>query len=57
MTLNCFTAAGFVLRMRGVMKEIGFKDLDTLYYNNIITAPIFFILGILTEDWKSFFEY
>jgi len=57
MICNCFSAAAFVLRMRGVMKEIGFKDLDTLFYNNVATAPLFFILGLITEDCKSVGEY
>jgi GDP-mannose transporter len=57
MLMNCFSAAAFVLKLRGAMKALQFKDLDTLYYNNAITLPIFVIMGLVTENWGDFVEY
>lgn len=43
--------------MRRVIKLVNFKDFDTVYFNNLITAPIFFFLSLLTEDWTNFLNY
>ncbi|KAJ1961051.1 GDP-mannose transporter into the lumen of the Golgi, partial [Dispira parvispora] len=57
MALNCFTSAFFVLHMRRVIKVVNFKDFDTVYYNNILTAPIYIVLSILVENWGEFLGY
>ncbi|RKP06466.1 GDP-mannose transporter [Thamnocephalis sphaerospora] len=57
MALNCMASAMYVLFMRGVIKSMGFKDFDTVYYNNAMTAPLFLALSALTEDWPSFTQY
>ncbi|RKP14847.1 GDP-mannose transporter [Piptocephalis cylindrospora] len=57
MAINCISSASFVLRMRGVMKSMGFKDFDTVYYNNILTTPVFLILSLVVEDWSSLISY
>jgi GDP-mannose transporter len=57
MASNCISAALYALFMRGVIKSMGFKDFDTVYYNNMMTAPIFLILSALTEDWPGFAAY
>ena len=57
MASNCISSALYALFMRGVIKSIGFKDFDTVYYNNVITAPFFLVLSALLEDWPSFINY
>ncbi|KAJ1930702.1 GDP-mannose transporter into the lumen of the Golgi [Tieghemiomyces parasiticus] len=57
MAMNCFSSAFFVLHMRRVMKVVNFKDFDTVYYNNLLTAPMFFVLSIVVENWGEFLAY
>ena len=49
MAANCFTTAFFSLMMRFKIKDIGFKDFDTVYYNNILSIPVLLALSWLTE--------
>ncbi|KAI9597170.1 GDP-mannose transporter [Syncephalis fuscata] len=57
MASNCISSALYALFMRGVIKSMEFKDFDTVYYNNVMTAPIFLVLSALTEDWPEFANY
>ncbi|KAJ1973659.1 GDP-mannose transporter into the lumen of the Golgi [Dimargaris verticillata] len=57
MAVNCFSSAFFVLHMRRVMKVVNFKDFDTVYYNNLLTAPMYVVLSILIEGWAEFLSY
>lgn len=34
MTLNCLSTAGFTLMLKATIKQVGFKDFDTVYYNS-----------------------
>jgi GDP-mannose transporter len=54
MTLNCACAASYGLYMRKVIKQMDFKDFDSVYYNNIIATPILLVLSILSENWTEF---
>ena len=46
---NCIATAFFALIMRSRIKHVGFKDFDTVYYNNLLSIPILLILGLATE--------
>ena len=35
MTMNCLSTAGFTLMLKATIKQVGFKDFDTVYYNSI----------------------
>ncbi|KAH0530710.1 hypothetical protein TsFJ059_005305 [Trichoderma semiorbis] len=53
MGLNVICQAAFVLGMRKVIKKMGFKDWDTMFYNNFLTIPVLIIGSLLVEDWSS----
>ncbi|KAF7557770.1 hypothetical protein G7Z17_g386 [Cylindrodendrum hubeiense] len=53
MALNVFCTASYVLGMRKVIKQMNFKDMDTMYYNTLLTIPVLFAFSLLTEDWSS----
>ncbi|KAJ1990660.1 GDP-mannose transporter into the lumen of the Golgi [Dimargaris cristalligena] len=57
MAANCCSSAFFVLHMRKIMKVVNFKDFDTVYYNNILTVPMYLILSLLAENWGEFLAY
>ncbi|KAJ2615794.1 GDP-mannose transporter into the lumen of the Golgi [Coemansia sp. RSA 1365] len=57
MTANCFTSATFVIHMRKVIKQVNFQDFDTVYFNNLLTLPLYVILSIVQENWSGFFSY
>ncbi|CAG8695959.1 20201_t:CDS:2, partial [Dentiscutata erythropus] len=52
MGFNCFSSAAYVLSMRKYIKSIGFKDFDTVYYNNFLSIPLLIILSFTIEDWS-----
>ncbi|RHZ78150.1 hypothetical protein Glove_167g51 [Diversispora epigaea] len=53
MGLNCFSSAAFVLIMRKRIRSTGFKDFDTVYYNNLLSIPLLLIMSLIVEDWSS----
>ncbi|KAI3631516.1 hypothetical protein MIR68_010399 [Amoeboaphelidium protococcarum] len=74
MLINCFSSASFVLFMRYSMKYGSnyqmegtkpnapgspFKDFDTVFYNNMLTAPLFLVMSLLGADGDlgAFFDY
>lgn len=52
MGMNVFCAAAFVLGMRRRIKNMGFGDWDTMFYNNALTIPVLILGTVLTEDWS-----
>lgn len=50
---NCFSQAAFVLFLRKRIKVLGFKDMDTMFFNNLLSIPILTVVSLLTEDWSS----
>ncbi|KAJ2831997.1 GDP-mannose transporter into the lumen of the Golgi [Coemansia furcata] len=44
MSFNCFASAIFVIHMRKVIKQVNFKDFDTVYFNNLLTLPLYVVL-------------
>lgn len=53
MVANCFSSAFFVLYMRKAIKTVSFKDFDTVYFNNLLTFPIFITMSFFLEDWSK----
>lgn len=53
MFLNCLSNAGFVLFLRKRIKYFNFSDLDTMYYNNLLSIPVLLVGSLLFEDWSA----
>lgn len=53
MLINCISSAAYVLAMRKRIKVTGFKDWDSMYYNNLLSIPLLVVFSILIEDWSS----
>ncbi|TKY85110.1 hypothetical protein EX895_006190 [Sporisorium graminicola] len=53
MALNCICSASYVLLMRKRIKVTGFKDWDTMFYNNFLSIPVLLIMSFLVEDWSA----
>ncbi|SNX82408.1 probable VRG4 - Golgi GDP-mannose transporter [Melanopsichium pennsylvanicum] len=53
MALNCICSATYVLLMRKRIKVTGFKDWDTMFYNNFLSIPVLLIMSLLVEDWSA----
>jgi GDP-mannose transporter len=53
MVANCLTTAFYALVMRAKIKEVGFKDFDTVYYNNLLSIPVLLVCSLLVEgpEW------
>ena len=68
MIANCFSSAGYVgtsyacrtvyswahqlLTMRKKIKQMGFKDWDTMFYNNLLPIPLLAVFSFIMEDWS-----
>ena len=39
--------------MRKRIKVIGFKDWDTMFYNNLLSIPTLVVFSVLVEDWGT----
>lgn len=53
MGLNCITTATYVLTMRKRIKSTGFKDWDTMFYNNLLSIPVLVVFSLLFEQWNQ----
>lgn len=53
MFLNCLSNAGFVLFLRKRIKFFNFSDLDTMFYNNLLSIPVLLVGSLLFEDWSA----
>ncbi|KAG8756036.1 GDP-mannose transporter into the lumen of the Golgi [Serendipita sp. 396] len=53
MFANCFSSAAYLLTMRSKIKQMGFKDWDTMFYNNLLPIPLLIITSFLIEDWST----
>ncbi|GJJ11273.1 hypothetical protein Clacol_005505 [Clathrus columnatus] len=53
MLTNCLAQAAYVLAMRKRIKGIGFKDWDTMFYNNLLSIPVLIIFSLIIEDWGT----
>lgn len=52
MFANCFASAAYLLTMRKKIKQMGFKDWDTMFYNNALPIPLLAVMSFLVEDWS-----
>jgi GDP-mannose transporter len=52
MLINCFASAAYVLFMRKRIKVTGFKDWDSMFYNNLLSIPVLLIFSVGVEDWS-----
>jgi len=41
-----------VLFMRKRIKVTGFKDWDSMFYNNLLSIPVLITFSLLVEDWS-----
>lgn len=39
--------------MRKKIKLTGFKDWDSMFYNNALSIPVLMIASIVMEDWGT----
>ncbi|OAJ41222.1 hypothetical protein BDEG_24856 [Batrachochytrium dendrobatidis JEL423] len=46
---NCIATCSFTLFMKGKLKASGFKDFDTVFYNNLLSIPTLLIMSIINE--------
>ncbi|KAK1927351.1 hypothetical protein DB88DRAFT_477706 [Papiliotrema laurentii] len=53
MFINCIASAAYVLCMRKRIKVTGFKDWDSMFYNNLLSIPVLIVFSVLAEDWSS----
>lgn len=53
MFANCFSQASFVLFMNKRIKVLGFQDMDTTYYNNLLSIPVLIVWSLIFEDWSA----
>ncbi|BGP44282.1 GDP-mannose transporter into the lumen of the Golgi [Rhodotorula kratochvilovae] len=53
MFFNCFVSAGYVLAMRKRIKLTGFKDWDSMFYNNLLSIPVLVVFSLMFERWTS----
>lgn len=53
MFMNCVSNAGFVLFLRKRIKLTNFSDLDTMFYNNLLSIPVLLIGSLIFEDWSA----
>jgi GDP-mannose transporter len=57
MALNCVFSAAYVLYMRKAIKTVEFKDLDTVYHNNLLSALLFIPVSLLSGEWSEYLTY
>lgn len=53
MLANCLSNAAFVLVLKKRIKLTNFTDLDTMFYNNLLSIPVLLVGSILFEDWSA----
>jgi GDP-mannose transporter len=57
MLFNCITTCSFTLLMKQKIKDVNFKDFDTVFYNNILSVPILIILSLISEGSEAYLVY
>lgn len=53
MLVNCCTSAAYVLAMRSKIKQAGFSDWDSMFYNNLLSIPVLAVFSLIAENWGS----
>ncbi|KAJ3067195.1 GDP-mannose transporter into the lumen of the Golgi [Podochytrium sp. JEL0797] len=49
MAANCLTTAMFSISMKSQIAQIGFKDFDTVYFNQLMILPILVVCSLIFE--------
>ena len=39
--------------MRKRIKGMGFKDWDTMFYNNLLSIPVLTVFSLIAEEWTG----
>ena len=39
--------------MRKRIKATGFKDWDSMFYNNLLSIPVLLVFSVIAEDWSG----
>jgi GDP-mannose transporter len=39
--------------MRKRIKSTGFKDWDTMFYNNLLSIPVLVVFSVFFEQWNQ----
>lgn len=39
--------------MRKRIKVTGFKDWDSMFYNNLLSIPVLAVFSVIVEDWSA----
>lgn len=50
MLANCISTCSFTLLIKSKIKTAGFKDFDTVFYNNVLSVPILLVLSACLEQ-------
>ena len=53
MTLHIISSGSYVLYIRYLKKEIHLTDDEMVYYNNVLSLPIFIIIAMINEEWGN----
>lgn len=53
MATNCIATASYTLGMKRKIDTIGLKDLDSCFYNNLLSVPVLAVFSLLTESWSA----
>ncbi|KAM3514707.1 hypothetical protein MY11210_001678 [Beauveria gryllotalpidicola] len=53
MGINVFCTSAFLIGSRKVMKAFNFSDVDTMFYNNLLSIPVLVLASMFLEDWSS----
>ncbi|EJP67453.1 GDP-mannose transporter [Beauveria bassiana ARSEF 2860] len=53
MGINVFCTSAFLIGSRKVMKAFNFSDVDTMFYNNLLSIPVLVLASLFLEDWSS----
>ncbi|ATY66190.1 GDP-mannose transporter [Cordyceps militaris] len=52
MAINVFCTSAFLIGSRKVMKAYNFSDVDTMFYNNLLSIPVLILASVFLEDWS-----
>ena len=53
---NCICSGMYLIRMRTCIKKVAFTDVDTMFYNCLLSIPILTVLSAGMDNWKHALE-
>ncbi|KAH8695306.1 hypothetical protein BGW36DRAFT_298884 [Talaromyces proteolyticus] len=51
--INCICTSLYVLAKRKRIKLTNFRDIDTMFYDNLLSIPVLLSLTMVIDDWSS----